>query len=98
MRNLIAIVLLVSVLLTACAAGGEKIEPTPLPPQMEWEDAVSLLNTGEVMQVTQLHNKTVYLTLKDGQETMTVEPALDDIFDQIQKCGAPCSNIVLAME
>lgn len=98
MRNLIAIVLLVSVLLTACAAGGEKIEPTPLPPQMEWEDAVSLLKTGEVMQVTQLHNKTVYLTLKDGQETMTVEPALDDIFDQIQKCGASCSNIVLAME
>ena len=98
MRKLMVIVLLVSVLLTACAAGEEKVEPTPLPPQMEWEDAVTLLKTGEVMQVTQLHNKTVYLTLKDGQETMTVEPVLDDIFDEIQKCGAPCSNIVLAME
>lgn len=98
MRKIMVVFLLVSVLLTACAAGEEKVDPTPLPPQMEWEDAVDLLKTGEVAQVMQQHDLTVFLTLKDGQETKTIEPGIDKIFAEVQSCGAPCSNIILVTE
>lgn len=98
MKNVILIVFTVSVLLSACAVGVEETTPTPLPREIAWEDAVALLQTGEVEQVVQLHNLTVTLYLKDGQKTTTIEPTIDLIFDEIQNCGAPCSDIMLATE
>lgn len=98
MKKTIFIVLLFSVLLTACGAGAEDSSPTPLPDEVDWETAITILNSGEVEQVFQLHNLTVTLMLKDGQEVKTVEPRIDAIFDEVQKCGAPCSDIMLATE
>ena len=98
MKKTIWIVLLVSVLLAACGAGNQQNIPTPLTEEVDWPTAVELLNTGEVDQVVQLHNLSVTLIFKDGQQVKTVEPTIDEIFKEVELCGAPCSNLVLATE
>ena len=46
----------------------------------------------------QLHSLEVILTLKDGTEIRTVEPTIDAIFEEVEKCGQPYSRIDLATE
>ncbi len=65
---------------------------------VNWEEAQNLILKGEVAQVTQLHNLTVFLTLKDGNMVQTVEPNIDDVFDVVDQCGDPCSDIIIATE
>jgi hypothetical protein len=86
----------IALLLSAC--GGIQVEPTPYPSDVDWETAVEILNAGEVEMVAQLHSLDVILTLKDGTEIHTVEPTIDAIFQEVEKCGQPCSQIMLATE
>ena len=88
-----AFALLALFLLVSCNA-----PPTPYPEQVEWETAVEILNSGDVEMVVQAHSLEVTLTMKDGSEIHTVEPAIDAIFTEIEKCGQPCSQIALATE
>jgi len=98
MKKFIWMLLLVSFLVTACSAGTQQSTPTPLPEEVDWPTAVNLLRTGEVEQIFQLHNLTVTLYFKDGQQVKTVEPVIDAIFAEVESCGNPCSNILLATE
>ena len=86
----------IALLVSAC--GGSRVEPIPYPSKVDWETAVEILNTGEVEMVAQLHSLEVILTLKDGTEICTVEPTIDAIFQEVQKCGQLCSQIVLGTE
>ncbi len=93
----VALSLLVfALLMSACA--GSPVEPTPYPSEVDWETAVEILNTGEVEMVAQLHSLEVILTMKNGVEIHTVEPNIDAIFQEVAKCGQPCSQIMLATE
>ena len=65
---------------------------------VEWETAVSLLKTGDVVEIFQTHSLDVTLTLVDGRVVKTVEPAIDDIFSAISDCGEPCKGILMATE
>lgn len=65
---------------------------------VDWETAVSILNSGDVVEIFQTHSLDVTLTLANGRRLQTVEPAIDDIFTAVQECGEPCGNIVLATE
>jgi hypothetical protein len=98
MKKTLWIALLVLVLLTACSPGIQQNIPTPLPDEVDWPTAVELLNSGKVEQVFQLHDLTVTLVFKDGQQVKTVEPTIDAVFDEVQRCGIPCSSILLATE
>jgi hypothetical protein len=96
---------LVSLLLSGCAgfgtgpnAGPNEPSSTSYPTEVDWETAVEILNTGEVEMVTQLHSLDVTLTLRDGSEIHTVEPTIDAILEQVEACGWPCSQIILATE
>lgn len=93
-----AILSLLWIALLVSACGGTQVEPTPYPGEVDWETAVEILNTGEVEMVAQLHSLDVILTLKDGTEIHTVEPTIDAIFQEVEKCGQPCSQILLATE
>ena len=73
-------------------------DPTPYPSEVDWETAIEILNSGEVQMVAQLHSLEVFLTMKDGSEIRTVEPTIDAIFEEVEKCGQPCSQIALATE
>ena len=88
------IALLLLVFIASCAG----TPATPYPDEVDWETAVEILNTGEVEMVVQLHSLDVTLTMKDGSEIHTVEPAIDAIFAEIEKCGELCSQIALATE
>lgn len=65
---------------------------------VDWETAVSLLNSGEVVEIFQTHSLDVTLTLADDRTIKTVEPAIDDIFQAIEDCGEPCRDILMATE
>ncbi len=82
-------------LLASCSS---MADPTPYPAEVDWETAVEILNLGDVKTVFQLHNLEVTLVMNDGNEIHTIEPVIDAIFDEVNKCGAPCGNIVLATE
>jgi len=84
----LGLTLLLLLLTTGCAGA----TPTPYPSEVDWETAVEILNTGEVEMVTQLHSLDVMLTMKDGSEIHTVEPTIDAIFAEIDKCGEPCGH------
>lgn len=75
----------------------------PAPGQVEaesvsWEQARTLILSGQVAQIFQLHNLTVTLALKDGRVVTTREPAIDDVFAVVEDCGAPCADILIATE
>lgn len=82
-------------------SGGESAYPVPGSEQatiVSWERAQNLLSEGKVVQVTQLHNLTVFLTLEDGSMVQTMEPNIDDVFDVIEQCGEACADIAVATE
>lgn len=66
--------------------------------EVSWEEALEILNSGEVTAIYQLHNLEVTLELKDGTSIKTIEPNIDAIFQEIDNCGVLCSNIIRATE
>ncbi|MBN1451788.1 MAG: hypothetical protein JW963_12295 [Anaerolineales bacterium] len=68
------------------------------PAEISWETAILILNTGRVIEVVQSHNLDITLTLADGNQIKTIEPALDDIFREVERCGYICSAISLITE
>lgn len=94
MKQLLSLTMLAIFVLVACS-------PAVLPgdgEEISWERAVELLNNGAVTMVLQTHALDVYLTLTNGATVHTVEPSIDEIFVEIQECGAPCANIIQATE
>ncbi len=89
------LVLLLGLLLAGCSQASSA---TPQDREVTWEEAVEILNSGEVVGVYQLHSLKVTLELRDGSMITTMEPRIDDIFHEVEKCGAPCEGIVLATE
>jgi hypothetical protein len=65
---------------------------------VSWDEAIRILNSGVVEQVFQAHSLDVTLSLKDGRSVHTKEPGIDDIFDEVEKCGEPCKDILVATE
>ena len=65
---------------------------------VSWEQAVAMILNGEVTQVFQTHDLQVTISLKDGRSLTTTEPAIDDVMQVIETCGAPCQNIAIATE
>jgi hypothetical protein len=90
--------LLIALLLCGCRGKPAGSIDTPYPSEVGWETAVAVLNSGEVTMATQLHSLEVILTMKNGSEITTVEPYIDAVFDEVQKCGEPCSEITLVTE
>ena len=88
--------LLITMFLVGCS--GLSDPATPYPSEVDWETAIEILNSGEVEMVVQLHSLEVTLTLKDGSEVRTIEPSIDLIFQEVDKCGRVCRGIILATE
>lgn len=93
-----SISILAFLIFVGCSAAGTDVPPTPYPDEVDWETAVEILNNGEVEMIIQSHNLDVTLTMKDGSDIQTVEPSIDAIFAEIEKCGEPCSEILQVTE
>ena len=100
MKKLLIVLTMTVMIISGCNPNGNNTVPTstPYPEEVPWELAVDILNRGEVDTVNQLHNLTVTLLLNDGTEIKTIEPVIDAIFEEVDKCGQPCDNIALATE
>lgn len=96
-KKLIILLVVAITLLTACGAAGVN-EPADWPETVEWEQVPGILLSGSVVEVMQLHDLSVTLTMDDGSRIETVEPMIDEIFHEIAICGRPCKNIVLVTE
>ena len=66
--------------------------------EVYWNQAVAMLQNGEVEKVMQTHDLKVYLTLKDGRTLLSYEPQIDEVMKAIQACGDPCKDILVATE
>jgi len=66
--------------------------------EISWSEAIVILNSGKVEVVSRTHNRIVTLILKDGTDFRTQEPNIDNIFDEIDKCGELCKNIIRETE
>ena len=97
MRKFIVLMVGFVLLLTACSPAGQP-EPTSWPESVGWETALEILRSGHVEGVAQLHDLTVTFTMDDGSQIKTVEPVIDEIFREVERCGQPCEGIWLATE
>lgn len=94
MKNILIVVLL-STLLAACAAGASlPADGATIP----WDEAVQLLHDGHVTQIFQAHSLQVTLVLSNDATVTTIEPSIDEIFFEVERCGAPCAAIPMATE
>ena len=71
---------------------------TAWPDEVDWATAIEILNSGQVTEVMQSHNLEITLTLEDGNQIKTFEPAIDAVFREIEQCGSVCSETVLITE
>jgi hypothetical protein len=94
-RILHFLILLSILILNACTTNGT---PTPYPSEVNWETAVRTIHSGQVGTLIQLHSLDVTLTMKDGSRVRTVEPFIDAVFQEVDECGIPCKDIILATE
>ncbi|SRR6266849_4068466 len=88
--------------LLVVAASALAYLPLTRPPSnlgnVSWEEAITILHTGEVTRVMQTHQLYVSLWLKDGTVITTKEPTIYSLSYELSKCGDPCKNIVFATE
>jgi len=89
---------LIALLLCGCRGKPAGSIDMPYPSEVGWATAVAVLNSGDVATVTQLHSLEVILTMKNGTDITTVEPYIDAVFDEVQKCGELCGEITLVTE
>jgi hypothetical protein len=70
----------------------------PAVPRVTWDEAKALITGGKVQQAFQTHALEVRLYLKDGTSVATTETRIDEVFQVIRDCGAPCADIMIATE
>ena len=70
----------------------------PAVPRVSWDEAKALITGGRVQQAIQTHALEVRLYLKDGRVVATTETRIDEVFQVIRDCGAPCADVMIATE
>ncbi len=72
------------------------VEPGPTK-TVSWEQALVILNQGNVVSVYQAHSRHVGLTLRDGMQYETRSRQLDDIVHAVGACEK-CGEVAIVME
>ncbi len=71
--------------------------PIDCPGAIDYDEALDLLFQGRVESVMQAHSLCVTFTLEDGTTVKTIEPEIDQIFEDIEQCET-CDDLILATE
>jgi hypothetical protein len=98
MRKGFRIVLLALLIVAASALAYFQLTVPPSRTIVPWEEAIKVLQTGQVTRVIQTHQLYVSLWLKNGSVITTKEPNIYAISYELSKCGDPCKNIVFGTE
>ncbi len=67
-------------------------------PYVSYDEAVKILYSGQVKFVMQAHSLSVWMTLKNGTMIKTVEPVIDMIWRDYDRCGDPCKDTIFGTE
>ena len=62
--------------------------------EISWQEAIDLIQNCQIKTVFQKHNLIVTLTDKNNQIFKTIEPNIDDIFDQTNHLRSDCNDII----
>ncbi|MBN1554984.1 MAG: hypothetical protein JXA11_09575 [Phycisphaerae bacterium] len=54
---------------------------------LSWEDTLVVLEKSEIEFLTQFHNRTIWITLKDGTRFKATQPEIDEAFHILKKSG-----------
>jgi hypothetical protein len=74
---------------------GEIAESTPPPiTEIDWNEAVNLIQNCQIKTVFQKHNREVTLTDKNNRIFKTIEPKLDDVFTETNHLRSDCNDII----
>ncbi len=92
----ISVISSVALALISCSSAG--YDDAPAAKTLKWEDAVNLIYTGTVESAMQTHKGVVTLSTVSGERFVTQTPKMDAILRVKKGCGAPCSNLAIAME
>lgn len=85
--------------LSACAHEEAVNQAPPMEmTELKWDDAVNLIYGGNVETAAQSHKGEVTLNMKNGDRFVTQTPKMDAILRVKKGCGAPCSDMMIAME
>jgi hypothetical protein len=98
MRKGFRIVVLALLIVAASTLAYFQLTVPPSRTIVPWEEAITVLQTGQVTRVIQTHQLYVSLWLKNGSVITTKEPTIDAISYELGKCGDPCKNIVFGTE
>jgi len=60
---------------------------------LDWATVEELILGGKVSKVYHAQSMHITLVLKDSSVGVTIEPALDEVFKLIERCGQACSDI-----
>ncbi|PQJ54118.1 hypothetical protein [Psychrosphaera saromensis] len=91
MRNWL---ILASLLLVSCTSTNIKKRDA----FVTWDEAIVILNSGNVDSAFQAHSLYVELHLKDGSIVKTTSPKIDEILREIRRCGKKCTGISMMLE
>ena len=66
--------------------------------KVPWNEAISILRSGEVRQVSQLHSLEIIIVMNNNDQITTTEPAIDEVIEELKLCGKICEDIVISTE
>lgn len=89
--------LLAVFLLAACAEQVSENQDWEQENTISWNEAIRVLNEGNVVFVSQSHSLWVGFQLRDGTTFFAKEPAIDEIFREMDRCN-DCGGILVSME
>jgi hypothetical protein len=73
------------------------LEPTDVP-HVSWAEIEALILSGEVLVAAETHSNWAILTLRDGRSVASREPERGAVFRLIERCGALCRGMGIAIE
>lgn len=99
---------------TEAASDSEEAYPAPMSPVevynpypgpsdgvmewTEWQDAVVVINSGDVLEVYEVETLHVTLVLADGRVILAKEPEFGEVSRLLQACGDACKDVVIKSE
>ncbi len=90
---------LAAMFLSACNSGEvAPVAEVPVAEKTNWELGLEKLHAGEVEEIAQTHSLTVDFFLKNGDRITAKESRIDEIFDEVDKCGALCADMPMLTE
>jgi hypothetical protein len=90
------LVFFMTILIGGCVVAVNSPSPPGAPGdgyQVTWDEAVGMLQQGQVIGLTQTLDLRVYMYLRDGTRVLTVAPSQTSVPEALFSCGETCGGL-----